>query len=188
MKRIIKLLRQFSKKEYRKYGIGLSLLILVLLALIVNKAIFFILAFLLVNIVVGFLLIPLKTFLFSISLALLAAVTCGMAYGPKVGFFTGILVTIPKIIMQQNIGPYSIPPVLSYGLVGVIGGLLAGMGVEGVFVAGMIATIFHNVFSAIMIAFMGGGWGKNLIFWLTNIPFNAVMFYFIAPYLLKVML
>lgn len=189
MPKINELLNRFSKKELRRFAIYLSVLFLLLVALLFNKAVFFILGFMVANVVVGILLIPLRSIFFSLSLGLLSAVTCGMAFGVKAGFLAGILVTIPKIIAQGNIGIYSIPPVLSYGLTGVIGGLLKGFGVEGIFTVGLIATIFHNLFTGLSIGLlMGGGWGKNILFWATNIPFNLFLFYFIAPHLLRVMI
>lgn len=186
--KIKKLFHQLTKKEYQMYGIGLSLLVFLLLLFLASKAIFFILGFMLVNIVIGLVLIPLRSILFTVSLSLFAGVLCGMAYGGKVGFFAAVLTSIPKMIAHGEITPYTFPVVLSYGIAGGLSGFFMGWGVEGIVVVGIIMTLFHNIFSSIIVLFMGGGWGKRIISLIVGIPFNLLLFYFIGPFFLKLML
>ncbi len=176
----------WGRKDYKKMFIIFALLAFVLLIFLLNKAVFFVLAFVLVNTLLGFLLFPFKEFLFGIDLTMLAAVLCGMAFGWKVGLLVGLLSSVMKLIAQQSFSIYGLVVVPSYVIIGIVAGMVGTGG--NIFTVGLIAIVFHTFLTTFFSVFMlGGNFMKVGAFLATNVPMNLFLFYYFAPALLKVM-
>ena len=176
----------WSRRSYKKMFVILALFSFILLLFLLNKAVFFVLAFILVNALLAFLMLPLKEFLFGIDLTMLAAVLCGMAFGWKVGLLVGLLSSVTKLMAQQSFSIYGLIVVPSYVIIGIVAGIV-GTGAN-IFTVGIIAVIFHTFLTIFFSVFMlGGNFVKVALFLVTNVPLNLFLFYYFAPALLRIM-
>ncbi len=173
-----------NRKDYQRTFIIAALLSLILLVFLLNKAVFFVLLFVIVNSIIGYALLPFKQFLFGIDFTMLAAVLCGMAFGAKVGFLVALLCSLAKLIAQQSFSIHGMIVVPSYLIIGILAGMLN----VDVFTMGLIGMVIHTVLTVGFSVFLLGG---NLVkvgaFLVTNLPMNLFLFYYFAPAMLKVM-
>ncbi len=177
----------WSKKDYKRMFLLFALLSFILLTFLLNKAVFFVLAFILANALLGFILLPLKEFLFGIDLTMLAAVLCGMAFGWKVGLLVGLLSSVTKLMAQQSFSIYGLIVVPSYVIIGIVAGIIGQTDVS-IFTVGIIAIVFHTILTVFFSVFMlGGNFMKVGLFLATNVPMNLFLFYYFAPALLRIM-
>lgn len=177
----------WSRKDYKKMFVIFAILSFILLIFLLNKAVFFVLAFILVNALLGFILLPFKEFLFGIDLTMLAAVLCGMAFGWKVGLLVGLLSSVTKLMAQQSFSIYGLIVVPSYVIIGIVSGIVGTTDVS-IFTVGIIALIFHTFLTVFFSVFMlGGNFMKVALFLVTNVPMNLFLFYYFAPALLRIM-
>ena len=177
----------WSRRSYKKMFVILALFSFILLLFLLNKAVFFVLAFILVNALLAFLMLPLKEFLFGIDLTMLAAVLCGMAFGWKVGLLVGLLSSITKLIAQQSFSIYGLIVVPSYVIIGIVAGIVGTTDVS-IFTFGLITIVFHTLLTVFFSVFMlGGNFMKVALFLVTNVPLNLFLFYYFAPALLRIM-
>ena len=179
--------RIWNRKDYKRMFIVFALLSFIILIFLLNRAVFFVLGFILANSLLGFLLFPLKEFLFGIDLTMLAAVLCGIAFGWKVGLLVGLLSSVMKLIAQQSFSIYGLVVVPSYVIIGMAAGLVGTS--APIFTIGVIAIIFHTFLTTLFsVVMLGGNFMKVGVFLVTNIPMNLFLFYYFAPALLKIMM
>jgi len=156
-----------------------------LLILKLNKPLFFIVLFLILNILIALILKPFRTILFGIELVMFATVLTGMAYGVKAGLFMGLFASALKIIFQDGFTIIGIFVVPSYTLMGLIAPFLASANVTHV---GILLTVIHAVLVSVIIFIMlGGEVSRIAIYLITYIPYNFFLFAYIAPTVFKVM-
>ncbi len=177
----------WSRKDYKKMFAILAVLSFILLVFLLNKAVFFVLAFILVNTVLAYVLFPFKEFLFGIDLTMLAAVLCGTAFGWKAGLLVGLLSSILKLTAQQSFSIYGLIVMPLYAIIGTVAGIIGPA--ADIFTVGLAAIVFHSFMTTVFSMFMfSGNFMKVVVFLVTNVPMNLFLFYYFAPALLKTMM
>jgi hypothetical protein len=175
----------WNDKRFKHTVWVLSLLLIVILTLVLKRGIIFILLLLLVNAVIGLLMRPLKQFSVGIELGILTTVLCTFAYGWKVGMIAGLIALLVKLFFEGSFSVYNTIIVISHVFVAIGAGVFSGGNITAV---GMSLVVFHNIFTAgSYFFFFGAPPHKIMVFMVTNIPWNLLMFTAIAPGLLGMM-
>ena len=177
--------RKPEKKLKIKY---LSYILLGLLFLILfifskkTRSIIFVLIFIILNV---FVTMYKRYFYFPIEFEILSLgiVLCSAGFGLGPGLVVAILGGIAMTIYCTSFSPFTPPMMLGYCLMAVIG---AYVPISNIIYLGVIANMAHNllVFSVYHFFFAYDIW-KNMIFSVSNIVFNIIIFYNLGPFLFR---
>ena len=104
-----------------------------------------------------------------------------MATGLFVALIGGILYTV----FNTNFSPFTIPMMIGYMIMAVIASLFSYVNIT---VLGILTNLIHNAFVFLVYHFLFNyDIRKNLMFSLSNLLFNVILFLNIAPFLYGVM-
>lgn len=122
---------------------------------------------------------------FGIELTTFATVLIAVVHGPYIGAVTGLGLILLQIVAGQYTGGYIIWVIPSYMFVGCISGVFA---TTDIFVLGALLTVGMQVFFASMTAVTSlGRLEMYMPYAVTNVGFNLLLFYYLAPILLELM-
>ena len=167
-------------------GIALFFVAVLLLVLLISfRFLFAVLALLMLSILIGLLLRPIRSLTLGIEIGILATVLSSMTHGIKAGLLVGLVVLTAKLIAEGSLSMYSLVIYPSHIIIAIGAGLVPEANIT---VVGIIAAVFHNLFTGVLsFTFLGGQTGKILTFVSTNLLFNAFLFWWAAPLLFGVL-
>lgn len=114
----------------------------------------------------------------------LGIVICTIKFGIKAGLIVAILGGILSFIVGFNISPFSFPMLLGYITIAITSYLFGQIGIT---IVGIIASIINNAIVFAMYYFVFDyDLFKNLSFSISNLVFNMIIFFNIAPLLLRI--
>jgi hypothetical protein len=114
----------------------------------------------------------------------LGIVLCTIQFGVKTGLVLAILGGILSFIVGFNITPFSFPMLVGYIIIAFVTFLIKG--IDNIAWIGLIACLANNLFVFIVYNFaFDYDTFKNISFSLSNIIINGILFFNIAPLLLK---
>ncbi len=126
------------------------------------------------NIVLSLLMRPFKKFYLGIELNLFSAVMAGLLYGPAAGAIFGGISTLVNFLVMWRMSMFNLLALFGYAFVGLIAPAFAGMNLVSL---GILMAVVYNLFVAIpIVALFRGNIGKCLVFGVTNVVFNIVIF------------
>ena len=112
-------------------------------------------------------------------------VITGFVYGSTWGAVTGLFLISFHILISQYLGPYVLWVIPEYILLGFVAGFFQ----NDIIIFGIISTILINTFNIIMTFFTyRENIGKYFVFVITNILFNFFLFYFLAEFILNLLI
>lgn len=169
---------------FRRWTVIFFGAILLLVLLISFRFLFIVLLLLMTSLIIGFLLRPIRSLTLGIEIGILATVVASMTHGIKAGLIVGLGVLTAKLIAEGSLSVYSLVIYPSHIIIAVGAGLVPEANITTV---GIIAALFHNVFTGILsFIFLGGRAGKIITFASTNILFNLILFWWVAPFLVRI--
>ncbi len=116
-----------------------------------------------------------------IELLTLGIVFCTLNYGIKAGLVVAILGGILSFVVGFNISPFSFPMLTGYVMMVFISYLLRNLNMTFV---GLIATLANNLLVFVLYHYVFKyDLMKNISFSVSNILFNAIIFFNVLPYL-----
>ncbi|MCP3682694.1 MAG: hypothetical protein GY861_08400 [bacterium] len=180
------------KKDFRKHKAKYIFLcaaaIVLLLAVILLKAFVFIVIFIGLNVLMGIFLRAFKRNHMGIELVMFSTVLSGAVFGAKIGMIVGGITMALDYISSARISYFSIVTIPSYIAAGGLAALLHSMG-YGIIFIGISLTLAYNLITNIGIigGVLGGDILKCLRFSVTNIAFNVLLFWRLAPFFEKIM-
>lgn len=149
-----------------------------------GRSIIFITLFIVINV---FATLYKRYFYFPIEFELisLGIVLCASVYGLGAGLAVAIIGGIAYTIYCTSFSPFTVPMLFGYILMAIFA---AHVPIQNIVILGIIANLLHNlvVFSAYHLFFSYDIW-KNLLYSVSNIVFNIVIFYNFGPLLVKIM-
>ncbi|MBI1970557.1 hypothetical protein HYS47_02335 [Candidatus Woesearchaeota archaeon] len=174
-----------NNKSFRRGMVLFFFVVLLLVLLISFRFLFAVLALLFLSILIGFFLRPIRSLTLGIEIGILATVLSSMTHGIKAGLVVGLGVLTAKLIAEGSLSVYSLVIYPSHIIIAIGAGLIPEANITAV---GIAAAVFHNLFTGLLsFVFLGGQTGKILTFVSTNLLFNAFLFWWAAPFLLRVM-
>jgi hypothetical protein len=115
----------------------------------------------------------------------LGIVLCSYTYGLTAGLAVAIIGGLAYTVFCTNFSPFTFPMLLGYCLMAVIGTFVP---VQNIILLGIIANVAHNMFVfTIYHVFFSYNIFKNLVFSISNIIFNALLFWNLGPLILRIM-
>lgn len=175
---------QIMKNSSFRRAVALFFCVVLLLVLIISfRFLFTAIVLIFLSILIGLLLRPIRSLTLGIEIGILATVISSMTHGIKAGLLVGLSVLTAKLIAEGSLSVYSLVIYPSHIIIAIGAGLVQEANVTTV---GIIAVLFHNFFTGVLsFFFLGGRIGKILTFISTNILFNALLFWWIAPWLMN---
>ncbi len=120
---------------------------------------------------------------YGIELSTFVTVLTGYGLGASYGIAMGIFSMLLHMVLSRNIGLYMVWVIPTYGLIGLLSGVFSGIPIAQV---GIILTIAAHIFFLFCtVFFFLGNIGKYLVYVMTNIIFNVILFSKVAPLLLS---
>ena len=169
----------------------INLKVMLIIALLLITALFFfnllvVLSLIIVSLAISF-LVGKSRIIRHIGIELVAFTTIitGVVYGGGISILIGLILIIFHLAMSGYFGTYVIWVVPEYTLMGYVASLMTTMSITSVGLAIVIGISVLNMFFTFLV------FRENVIRYLpwvmTNIIFNAVLFFFLAPPLVQVL-
>jgi len=184
------MLKNLVKKFGLKRIFTIFLLVIILLIFLTlskgTRAILFVLTFIILNTILTLYKRYVKNLPIEFELLTLGIVLCSVSFGLNAGLIVAILGGISYILFSTNFSPFSIPMLLGYIFMAFFSAYFSNI---NIIYLGILANLIHNlfVFSIYHLAF-GYDLLKNILFSLSNILFNIILFYNLAPILIRIMI
>lgn len=149
----------------------------------ISKSMFiFLIIFLAITTVVALSMRKLRRTPIGIEFVMFPTVLSSVAYGPAAGAVIGGLSIIIDDIISAKISPYSLTYIPMYMLVGFFASFFY---TGNIILTGIIAVLAYNIVGSAIWLAMGARPDRTLIFNITNIAFNSILFFKIAPFVLQ---
>ncbi|MBI1970556.1 hypothetical protein HYS47_02330 [Candidatus Woesearchaeota archaeon] len=172
------------KKPMRNYLLFLFSVLLIILLFVASRQAFAILALLVLNAVLAFMVRPLKALLSGFELVTFSTVLFSIAYGPKTGLLVGLIFIIVNLFCIGRFTQYAVIMVPSVMLLGYFAFYLSGFGIT---IAGIIMTLIYNLLVILgIIVFLGGNPAKGISYIAVNTVWNIFLFSLAAPTVLNI--
>ena len=176
-------------KRYNLKHILLAVLILVLLLVFLLKSrlargFVFIIGFISLNLLMTsykrVIYLPIEFEILSFGIIL-----CSYSFGVSIGIIVAVLGGLVYTIFSTRFSPFTIPMLLGYILMAIIAGFFNNINIV---LIGIIANILHNLFVFLIYHFvLRYDPFKNLIFGLSNIFFNFILFLNFSSFFVRLM-
>lgn len=115
-----------------------------------------------------------------VELATFSTVVLGMMFGPVPGAAAGVFLVMIQLVVGQQVGPYMVWVVPTYGAVGLVAGVLS----LPISQLGLYLTLgMHAVFLTCTAVFTPQAVSKFLPYSVGNVVLNAALFTAVAPQL-----
>ena len=180
----MKKFKKFSTEKIIMLSLSILILILILATSRGARAVLFVGSFIVLNVFATlykrYFYLPVEFEVISLGIVL-----CSISYGLIAGLIVAILGGIVYTIFCTSFSPFTIPMILGYCLMAVLGVILP---ISNIIYIGIIANVIHNIFTFSMYHFaFQYDISKNLLYSGTNILFNIFLFGNFAPILLQIM-
>lgn len=175
-----------KKVDERVFVYGAMALVLLILSTLMfkyNKAVFFVILFIALNSIIGlykaFFYIPIE-----IELVSLGTILCTLSFGLKEGILVAVLGSLLAAVVNGTISYLTIPMVIGYIFMAFITPMFSGLGVA---FGGIVVVLLTNILIFIIYQIMGYDLFSNIVFSVSNIIWNLLLFLRLAPFLANIM-
>ena len=180
---------QQARKKFIRIVLVASICILLFLTFASIRRIVILTLFILLNFGFAFLKHKIPTvfvrkYLFGIEFVLFCTVITSIAFGPVIGASMGGLMMVVNYIGERRLSEYVVTTTLSYIVIGFVSYYLRGIPFVQ---AGLILTVSYNISAFFMSKFQGANIVTLIIFNLTNILFNALLFVQFGPFVMSLL-
>jgi hypothetical protein len=165
--------------------IGMLLLLLILIFFDFMHALLVLILFGAVNVFLSIIARPIPIYNTSFEMIMLGTVLASVKYGGKIGALFGIILAVVFFYVAGRMSLFVTVYAPLYGIVGIFCGLFRN---ADILTLGMTCTVaYYIVSSLLLIILFNAKLHRAIVFGLINIPFNFIMFKYIAPIILMLM-
>jgi hypothetical protein len=185
MKKIIKNLQE-RRNQVISYGcITLFLLILIFLYMDLIKLVVVVSMFIFLNILLRFYRRILPGVPVELEIVIFGSLITTIAFSFWAGLFVAFFGSSLAEFLNQQISPYSFVNILCYMLIPIIGIFI---GSSSIAISGIIIVIILNIIIFTIFILIGYNLFKNIAFTLSNILWNYLLFKYLAPIVLNLII
>ena len=181
-------MKKFLKKlDLTRIFLLICLLLLLILVIVTSKGaqkIIFMTSFIVLNL---FVTLYKRYFRFPIEIEILSfgIVLCSVSYGIASGLFVALIGGILYTVFSTNFTPFTIPMIIGYMMMAGLSSLFPHI---NIIYLGIFVNIIHNLFVFVMYHFFFKyDFGKNLLFSVSNVLFNILLFVNLGNFMYGVM-